>query len=303
VAERGEEEEPVPAKRERLVVRESSVRASDGSSLHVQSAGTGPTVLLIHGLGYAAWAGAPLRSHLVGAGYRFLTFDNRGTGGSEKPTGPYTIQQMADDATSVVDAEGQGPVHVIGYSMGGYIALQMAVSRPSVVRSLTLIATSAGGPGAMDVPETTRRAWEAASGGTPEQFARATMPLSFRPGWTQSHPESFEALLRTRLAAPTPSQVWRAQYEASARHLHSGLDVTGIHVPALVLHGTKDRVVPHSNGTLLASQLPNARFRSLEDAGHLSWIEDPPTVAREIVRFLAEVSASTAAAFSSSVQI
>lgn len=280
----------MPAQRERLAVRDFEVVAPDGVVLHARSAGTGPTVLLVHGLGYAAWAGAPLRNHLVGAGFRFVAFDNRGTGRSEKPAGPYTIAQLAEDARSVVEAVGEGPIHVIGYSMGGYVALQLALSRPSLVRSLTLIATSAGGPGARDVPAGTRRAWEAASGGSPEEFARATMPLSFRPGWADSHPESFEALLRARLETPTPRYAWKAQYDASAQHLHRGLDVTGIRVPALVLHGTRDKVVPHANGVLLAHQLPHARLRSLDGAGHLSWLEDPSTVAAEIVHFLSEIS-------------
>lgn len=289
----------MPAQRERLAVRDLEVLAPDGVSIHAQSAGAGPTVLLIHGLGYAAWAGTPLRNHLGGAGYRFITFDNRGTGRSDKPVGPYTIAQLAEDASSVVEAVGDGPTHVVGYSMGGYIALQLAVSRPSLVRSLTLIATSAGGPGARDVPAGTRRAWEAASSGSPEEFARATMPLSFRPGWAQRHPETFEALLRARLEYPTPGYAWEAQYGAGAQHLHRGLDVTGIRAPALVLHGTQDRVVPHANGALLARQLPDARLRSLDGAGHLSWIEDQSTVAGEILHFLSEVSpppAATAAA-------
>lgn len=279
----------MPAQRERLALRDSEVLAPDGVALRAQSAGAGPTVLFIHGLGFAEWAGVPLRNHLVGAGYRFVTFDNRGTGRSDKPAGPYTIAQLAEDARSVVEAVGDGPTHVVGYSMGGYVALQLAVSRPSLVRSLTLIATSAGGPGAKDVPAATRRAWEAASVGNPEEFARATMPLSFRPGWAEAHPESFEALLRARLEAPTPSYAWRAQYDASAQHLNRGLDVTGVRVPALVLHGTQDRVVPHANGVLLARQLPDARLRSLDGAGHLSWIEDPSTVAGEVLQFLSEI--------------
>lgn len=279
----------MPAQRGRLAVRDFQVLAPDGVAIHAQSAGTGPTVLLIHGLGYAAWAATALRNHLVGAGYRFVTFDNRGTGRSDKPAGPYTIAQLAEDAHAVVEAVDDGPTHVVGYSMGGYIALQLAVGRPSVVSSLTLIATSAGGPGARDVPTSTRRAWQAASSGSPEDFARATMPLSFRPGWVETHPETFEALLRARLETPTPAYAWKAQYDASAQHLHRGLDVTGIRVPSLVLHGTNDRVVPHANGALLARQLPNARLRSLDGAGHLSWIEDPSTVAGEILHFLSEI--------------
>jgi 3-oxoadipate enol-lactonase len=283
----------VPVDHTTSTVRTSTVGAPDGISLHVQTAGHGQTVLLIHGLGYAAWAGEPLRHHLVGAGYRYLTFDNRGTGRSDKPQGPYTITQLAEDAAAVVGAQAEPPVHVIGYSLGGYVALQLALAHPDVVRSLILIATSAGGPGATDVPEATREAWAAAGGGSAEDFARATMPLSFRPGWTESHPEAFETILESRLEQPTPEHAWQAQYDAGAHHLANGLDVRGIRVPALVLHGTDDRVVPHANGARLASLLPDARLHTLEGAGHLSWIEDPEGVSAQIIDFLTNAQSPT----------
>ena len=276
-----------------LAVQESTVAAPDGATLHVQTAGRGQTVLLIHGLGYAAWAGVPLRNHLVGAGYRYLTFDNRGTGRSDKPQGPYTIRQLADDAVAVLAAQAKPSVHVIGYSLGGYVALQLALSHPALVKSLTLIATSAGGAGATDVPEATRETWRAAAGGSAEEFARATMPLSFRPRWTESHPEAFEAILTARLEQPTPEHAWQAQYDAGARHLASGLDVRRIRVRSLVLHGTNDRVVPHANGVHLASLLPHAQFHALDGAGHLSWFEEPATVAAEIVEVLEHVDSPT----------
>ena len=139
---------------------------------------------------------------------------------------------------------------------------------------------------ATEVPEGTRQAWAAAAGGSAENFARTTMPLSFRPGWTESHPEEFEAILRSRLERPTPAHAWQAQYEAGARYLAEGIDVGAIGVPALVLHGTNDRVVPYDNGVRLSALLPDARFRPLVGAGHLSWIEEPEGVSREIVDFL-----------------
>lgn len=283
----------MPVDHTTLAVSESTVAAADGTRLHVQTAGHGKTVLLIHGLGYAAWAGAPLRARLVGAGFRYVTFDNRGTGRSDKPHGPYTIAQLADDAANVLATEAQPPAHIIAYSLGGYVALQLALEHPALVQTLTLIATSAGGPGAMDVPEATRAAWAAAVGGSPEEFARATMPLSFRPGWTENHPEAFEAILKSRLEQPTPEHAWQAQYEAGARHLSTGLDVRGIRVPALVLHGTNDRILPYTNGSQLASLLPHAQFHALEGAGHLSWIEEPEGVSAQIIDFLTNLQSPT----------
>lgn len=277
-------------------VADGRVTAPDGAVLHVESSGQGPAVLLIHGLGYAAWAGRPLRDRLVAAGFRYVTFENRGTGRSDTSPGPYSIELMSRDAAAVVDAVAGGAVHVIGYSMGGYVALSLASLRPDLVASLTLIATSAGGQGSVDVPEATRQAWAEASALSPADFARATMPLSFRSGWVESHPTEFESILAERLARPTPASVWRAQFEASARHLHEGLDVRGVLASALVVHGTDDRVVPHANGEVLADLLPNARLELVAGAGHLSWIEEPDRVAGAIVEFLSASAARSEAA-------
>ncbi|MGH3466590.1 MAG: alpha/beta fold hydrolase [Thermocrispum sp.] len=272
------------------VEHDDRVAASDGVLLHIEGSGTGPTVLLIHGLGYAAWAGEPLRERLVPAGYRYLTFDNRGTGRSDKPVGPYSIDQLAVDAAAVALTAGAAPVHVIGYSMGGYIALALAEQRPGLVKSLTLIATSAGGSHAVEVPVDTQRAWQQASAESPADFARATMPLSFRPGWSKENPEQFERILRARLENPTPAFAWRAQFEASTRFFSAGIDVRGIHIPSLVVHGTNDRVVPHANGETLARLLPKAGFSSIPGAGHLSWFEEPDRLAEVILNFLADAS-------------
>jgi 3-oxoadipate enol-lactonase len=275
-------------------VNDVRVVVPDGVLLQVESSGQGPAVLLIHGLGYAAWAGSPLRDRLVAAGYRYITFENRGTGRSDKAPGPYSIGLMARDAAAVVESVAEGPIHVIGYSMGGYVALSLATHRPELVATLTLIATSAGGRGSVDVPEATRQAWSEASDLSPADFARATMPLSFRHGWVESHQAEFEAILQARLAFPTPASVWRAQFEASARHLHDGLDVRGVLAPALVIHGTDDRVVPHANGEVLAGLLPNARLELISGAGHLSWIEEPDLVASTVVDFLSAGAAHAA---------
>src|SRR4051812_46238667 len=101
---------------------------ADGVGLHVESCGQGSAVALIHGLGYATWASESLRDRLARR-CRFVTFDNRGSGRSDKPAGPYSIRLLSEDAASVISRAGP-PVHLIGYSMGGYIALTVALRHP-----------------------------------------------------------------------------------------------------------------------------------------------------------------------------
>ena len=268
------------------------VRTADGVGLHVESSGDGPPVVLIHGLGYATWAAQPIHTTLATAA-RLVTFDNRGSGRSDKPAGPYTIRLLAEDAASVI-AHAGGPVHLVGYSMGGYIALTVALRHPHLVRSLVLIATSAGGPDSQDVPEETRRAWAAAAEAQdPGEFARRTMPLSFRPGWTDAHPQRFEEILRARLAHPTPIAAWQAQYDACAAYLATGVQASRVHVPTLIVHGTADRVVPYANARPLAAAIPQARLVTRVGAGHLCWFEEPDQIGSVIAGFIRGTAAVT----------
>jgi pimeloyl-ACP methyl ester carboxylesterase len=255
----------------------ATATAVDGTRLSVIDRGSGEPFLLIPGLGYAAWSFTrqigPLSSVT-----RVLAMDNRGTGHSDKPAGPYSITQMADDAFAVLSQHRAIPAHVVGTSMGGYIALTLALRHPHAVRSLVLLATTSGGRGSVGVPNETLRIWGQAAMSGPEDFARATMPTSFAPGWVQSHPNEFEELLALRLGAPTPIDAWRAQFDACASFLRKGLRLDAVTQPVTIIHGTADRVVPYANAAHLARALPQAKVVTLEGAGHLCWIEEADAV-------------------------
>lgn len=250
--------------------------------LHVSEVGTGDPVVLIPGLGYASWfwvSQDPLAS-----GYRLLKVDPRGAGRSPKPPKPYDIEDMAADIARVIETR-EGPAHVVGHSMGGYLALTLASDRPELVRSLSLVSTSCGGPGHEPVPGDTKAAWLAESDRPPNEYARATMPISFRPGWTDQHPDRYEDLLQSRLEYPTPPESWQAQFAACESFLENGADTAAIDVPTLIVHGDADRVVPIDNGWLLADAIPDARLVVFEDAGHLIPIEEPERFNETLVTF------------------
>jgi 3-oxoadipate enol-lactonase len=260
--------------------------------LYVDDHGSGPPVLLVPGLGYAAWCWRAQQP--LGRDWRLLAVEPRGSGRSFKPAGPYSISAMAADLAAVVRAVGGAPVHVVGLSMGGYLALTLALDHVGLVRSLVLLATSAGGEGHVPVPESTRSAWLQAADLPPERYARATMPLSFAPGWVQAHRDEYERWLSARLEHPTPPQSWAAQFAACEAYLRDGIPAEHVDVPALVLHGDHDRVVPEENGRVLAERLPRARLLSVAGAGHLLHMEQPRLVNAAVTGFLHGVEAGAA---------
>jgi pimeloyl-ACP methyl ester carboxylesterase len=250
--------------------------------LYKEEQGDGPPLLLLTGLGYAIWSWQRQLPDWSQQ-FRCIAVENRGTGRSPKPPGPYSIEELADDAAEALEGR---RAHVAGFSMGGYIAQTLAVRHPELVERLVLICTATGGPDFRQTPAETTAAWTANAGRTPQEFARATMPLSFCPGWTDEHPHEFEALLADRLEHPTPPECWRAQYEACLDWAARSTPVEQIEAPTLVLHGDADRVVPYENGVELARRIPGSRFEPFPGGGHLVFLEEAPRLNAVVASFL-----------------
>jgi len=190
---------------------------------------------------------------------------------------------MADDAAEALQGR---QAHVAGFSMGGYIAQTLALRHPELVERLVLIGTGTGGPDYLPTAAETISAWEANADKAPADFACATMPLSFRPGWTDEHPEEFEQLVGARLEYPTPPECWRSQYDACWRFVQQRTHVEEITARTLVVHGDADRIVPYENGLELARRIPVSEFVQFEGAGHLLFLESPEDFNRTVEEFV-----------------
>jgi 3-oxoadipate enol-lactonase len=268
-----------------LANRHVTLRSGD-QALFLQDAGEGEPVLMLSGLGYASWCWEDLMSHLRRE-LRVIALDNRGTGRSAKPAGPYSIEMFADDAAAALDGLGVASAHVIGNSMGGYIAMMLAVRHPHRVRSLLLTNTARGGADVIPIPEETAAAWRDAAMLTPREFVRRTMAYSYPPGWADAHRERIDELVERRLEFPTPQECWREQYAACERYLAEPFDVSRIEARALVVHGKQDRVLPYGNGVTLARELKRGTLLALEEVGHLPFLQDPAAFARIARDFVA----------------
>ncbi len=261
----------------------------DGTKLYWEEHGSGPPVLLIMGLSFTRemwYRVVPVLSTRC----RVLVFDNRGVGLSDVPKGPYLIRQMARDAAAVLDAAGITAAHVIGASMGGMIAQELALCYPKRVLSLLLACTSHGGLLAR---------WP--------QFVR---PKGIR--WSAEYRHQRELSLAPMLySATTPLERIQEDIEVQCRSplTYKGFfgQFTGIllwtsyrrlpqiRVPTIVIHGDRDRLIPPQNGKIVAVRIPGAQFRLIEDAGHILTTDQPEACKRIMVEFLKQVHAVKAA--------
>jgi 3-oxoadipate enol-lactonase len=256
--------------------------APAASKLYVEEHGEGDPLLLIQGLGQGMWA---WREQVTAFAQRFRTiaYDTRGTGRSPLPAEPYGIQDVAEDAATILDGR---EAHVVALSMGGYVALTLAVARPELVRSLVLCATGAGGQDRVPRPDHVREAFTEAIGLPDEEYGRRTMPYTFASGWADRNPRRFEQILAARLEHPTSYETIDAHVKACYAFYAEGCEVERIDAAALVVHGDQDLIVPVENGRMLAKRLPNARYIELPGRGHNLPLEDPATFNRLVLEFL-----------------
>jgi pimeloyl-ACP methyl ester carboxylesterase len=253
----------------------------DGYRLHWEETGSGSPVLLIMGAVYssAMWYPAlpALRDH-----HRLITFDNRGTGKSTwTPTA--SIEEMAADAVAVLDAAGLESAHVYGISLGGVLALELAMAVPERVRSLVLGCSCVLTP---DKPRAPLEVNDALLGATRRQLADSTFYGSACP--PEAKARNHQAVLED-VAVP---EALVAQQNALRAYQSDPEKVALLSMPALVLHGTEDLIVPVDWGRELAELLPDSRLVVYEGCGHNYLVEMGDAPQREVLEFLAAVDAA-----------
>lgn len=261
-----------------------------GVELHYERAGAGEPLLLIQGMGGTrlSWGEAflgPLRES-----FDCISFDNRGIGLSGAVTDPFSTAEMAVDALALLDALEVERAHVLGISMGGMIAQELALASPDRVRTLMLGCTYCGGPGSklMDPADFGPLA-EAMASGDRERVFRASWEVNLSPGF-RAEESRYAAFAEMAAGAPASREVIELQMQAIFGH-DTNERLSSLALPTLVLHGSFDRVLPVANGRLIASLVPGARLEIFEDVGHMFWWEQPARSA-ELIREFALTSLS-----------
>jgi pimeloyl-ACP methyl ester carboxylesterase len=243
----------------------------NGISLHYEIEGDGPPLLLISGLGANRLSWVPAIPLLRGS-FRCITFDNRGAGQSDVPPGPYTIDQMGDDAAALVESLGVGPVLAVGWSLGGSVLQSVLIRHPEVVRRAVLLNTL---PSYTDIQHGWLDALLALRRAGVDQLAQGIlgMPWAITPRLLADHTKAFA---NAQLMQQNPYPTTLAGYEAQAQAIRvydSRPGLPSVKTPTLVLVGAEDILTPVHQSTEIAELIPGAHLVVLPRGGHAMLIE------------------------------
>ncbi|HET8814429.1 MAG TPA: alpha/beta fold hydrolase [Solirubrobacterales bacterium] len=253
-----------------------------GTELHYKRSGEGEPLLLIQGMSgtHLSW-GEPLLG-LLEESFEVVVFDHRGIGLSAPFDGPLTIAEMAADTAELLDRLEIERAHVVGISMGGMIAQELALAHPGRLRSLTLGCTYCGGAGSKLMPEeNAQKLLGGMASGSRDEAIRASYEVNLSPAF-RADEGRYAAFHEMATKVPAARRTIELQAQAIFGHDTSGR-IGEIGAPTLIVHGTEDGVLPVANGHLIASLMAEARLEILEGVGHMFWWEQPERSA-ELIR-------------------
>jgi pimeloyl-ACP methyl ester carboxylesterase len=219
---------------------------------------------------------------------RTIRFDNRGVGRSSVPPTPWTIEEMADDATAVLDAADVDRAHVFGVSLGGLIAQEIALRHPARVAGLVLGCTHPGGRDALRMDPAAATMLMDRTPKSAREAAEASVPFLYAETTSRNEIER-DLVVRLRYALRATSY-W-GQLDAMRAHRGTLARLPEVTAPTLVMHGTADKLVQPGNAELIANAVPGARLIWLAGAGHLFWTDQSDRTVEVVNEFLATSSA------------
>ncbi len=250
--------------------------------------GEGFPLILIRGLGSNAdhwYAQLPVFS----SHFSVVSFDNRGIGRSQKSDENYTISMMAEDTVALMDAIGISKAHILGISMGGMIAQQVALTYPLKVHGLVLACTHCGGGHAVRASEEIAKIFaEYIFTGSQEAAQKAAACL-FTERTLSERTEIIHQYQKVSRKFPPETATLINQWKAIQGH-DTWAELPNIKTPTLVITGSEDTLIPPQNSTILAERIPDAQLRVIEGGAHQFLLEQAGAFNEAILEFLGSLS-------------
>ena len=257
----------------------------NGVELAYELRGSGTPIVMIHGAQGDQSMFTGIAASFAGE-YRVLTFDQRGSGLSEKPDMPYSMAMFADDTAALMDHVGIAKAHIIGVSMGGMIAQEFAIRHPQKVISLVLGCTTPGGPNAVALTGGPLASAYSTQPMSAEERGKALAEAAFSKGYLATHPEIITNMIESRRQRPIDNTGFTHRMKAAREH--DTYDRLGqIRCPTLVITGKDDALISWENSRILKEKIAGSEFVLLEPAGHCFWMEKPQDSHDAIAKFIA----------------
>jgi pimeloyl-ACP methyl ester carboxylesterase len=257
---------------------------ANGIDLYYEIHGQGDPLVLIMGLRRnAEWWYCQVPT--LSRHFQVVVFDNRGAGRSEQPAMDYSIPLFSDDTAALVKGLGLSSAHVLGISMGGYIAQELAINYPEMVQGLILGCTGPGGPKAVHMTSERMGKFVANQGLTPVEILWKDMDIYFSEKFIQENPEEIREFVEISMRYYQPPDAFLRQFAACQKHdtfdrLHR------ITQPTLIMTGDDDPLVPPGNSRILKEMIPLSRLDLFPAGRHCFFMEFAPLFNREVIDFL-----------------
>jgi pimeloyl-ACP methyl ester carboxylesterase len=261
------------------------IKAND-INIHYEIHGEGFPLVMIMGLSANIDWWTPDFLKEVSKRFKVLIFDNRGAGQTDKPDVEYSIQMLAKDTISLMNALNIKKSHMLGISMGGMIAQETALNSPEMIEKLILCSTHCGPPKyVLPSKEVLELLTRPRTGLTPEQLIRAAIPILYTKDWIKNKPENVEITVKNMLKSPIPDHAYQKQVNAIMK-FSSSKKLQNIKSPTLVMHGKQDILIPPKNAEVLAKLIPGAKIALFDNSAHALFSQETEKVTKTVIEFL-----------------
>lgn len=252
--------------------------------------GQGEPLVLIPGLGTGHWLWFKQVAAFAKS-FRAIIFDPPGVARSSRSEAAFSVRSLAATVANLLDALNIEQAHVVGASLGGFVAQEFALGYPQKTRSLVLCCTSAGGARHVPPSQNVLEAYASNSQLDADQRVRQNLLLSFTPRYVVEHAAEVERVLQMRLSNFVPDDVYINQVRAG-QSFDADARVSQLEAPTLIITGGDDRIVPSENSVNLAAAIPQAELVVVPGGSHMFFIEQADEFNAAVIEFINHVSSS-----------